>query len=135
MSNLNLVCLQGNLVADAEIVGKDDSVAKFTIAVNNGFGEHKETAFVDCVAFGKQVAVIGEYFKKGKQIIVRGSLRQNRYETKEGEKRSKFEVKLDTFDGFSFAGSPAKGDGEPAGAASDKPAPEGKKGKEKEKLF
>lgn len=102
MSNLNVIVLQGNLTADPEIVGKEQNVARFTIAVNNGFGDNKETAFVDCVAFGKQVETIKEYFKKGKQVLVRGSIRQNRWETKEGDKRSRLEVMLDNFGGFSF---------------------------------
>lgn len=104
MSNLNVVVLQGNLVSDPEIVGKEQNVARFTIAVNNGFGENKEAAFVDCVAFGKQVETIKEFFKKGKQVLIKGSIRQNRWENKEGEKRSKLEVALDNFGGFSFVG-------------------------------
>jgi single-strand DNA-binding protein len=120
MTSLNLVALQGNLVADPEIVGKEENVARFTIAVNNGFGEKKETAFVDCVAFGKQVEAIKEYFTKGKQVLVKGSLRQNRWETKEGEKRSKLEVVLENYGGFSFVGSgkPADKEGAPAEATA-----------------
>lgn len=117
MSNLNVVVLQGNLVADPEIVGKESNVARFTIAVNSGFGENKDTAFVDCVAFGKQVETIKEYFEKGKQIIVKGVIRQNRWEDKEGQKRSKLEVVLDNFAGFSFvSGGKAAGSGEEAPA-------------------
>jgi single-strand DNA-binding protein len=118
MSNLNVVVLQGNLVADPEIVGKEQNVARFTIAVNNGFGDNKETAFVDCVAFGKQVETIKEYFAKGKQVLIRGGIRQNRWETKEGEKRSKLEVVLDNFAGFSFVGGgkPSDKEGAPATA-------------------
>lgn len=104
MSNFNLVALQGNLVADPEIVGKESNVARFTIAVNNGFGDNKETTFVDCVAFGKQVEAIKEHFKKGKQMLIKGSLRQNRWENDKGEKRSKLEVVLDNFGGFNFVG-------------------------------
>lgn len=115
MTNFNFVGLQGNLVADPEIVGKDQNVARFTIAVNSGFGDNKETAFIDCVAFGKQVETIKEHLKKGKQIIVRGSIRQNRWENKEGEKRSKLEVILDSFGGFSFVGG---GGGQKDGAES-----------------
>lgn len=131
MSNLNVVVLQGNLTDDPEIVGKDQNVARFTIAVNNGFGEKKETAFVDCVAFGKQVETIKEFFVKGKQIIVRGSLHQNRWEDKEsGAKRSKLEVTLDNFAGFSFVGSgtgkkAAEETEAPAGQAAG-PGPDGK---------
>lgn len=105
MSNLNVVVLQGNLTADPEIVGNDKNVARFTVAVNHGFGENKDTAFVDCVAFGKQVEAIKEYFKKGKQIIIHGAIRQNRWENDKGEKRSKLEVVLNNFEGFSFVGS------------------------------
>lgn len=117
MSNLNVVVLQGNLTDEPEIVGKDQNVARFTVAVNNGFGENKETAFVDCVAFGKQVETIKKYFTKGKQVLVKGSIRQNRWETKEGEKRSKLEIALDNFGGFSFVGNGnggAKGEAAPA---------------------
>lgn len=106
MSNLNVVVLQGNLTADPEIVGKEQNVARFNIAVNNGFGDNKEAAFVDCVAFGKQVEVIKEYFSKGKQVLIRGSIRQNRWEDKDsGQKRSKLEIVLDNFGGFNFVGN------------------------------
>ena len=127
MSNLNVVVLQGNLVADPEIVGKEQNVARFTIAVNSGYGENKETSFVDCVAFGKQVETMKEHFKKGKQVLIRGSIRQNRWETKEGEKRSKLEVTLDNFAGFSFVSGGKK---EEAGAPTEAPA-----GKGEGKLF
>ena len=106
MGNLNKVHLQGNLVADPKIVGTEQNVARFTIAVNNGYGETQETAFVDCVAFGKQVATIKGFLQKGRQIIINGSLHQNRWEDKTtGEPRSKLEVKLDNYDGFHFVGS------------------------------
>lgn len=100
--NLNLVAIQGNLVDKPNIVGKENNVARFSIAVNNGFGEKRETVFVDCVAFGKQVAVIEKYFEKGKQIIVNGALAQNKWEDAEGNKRSRLEVRLNNFNGFSF---------------------------------
>ena len=134
MSNLNVVVIQGNLTADPDIVGKESNVARFTIAVNNGFGENKETAFVDCVAFGKQVEAIKEYFAKGKQVLIRGSLRQNRWENDKGEKRSKLEVVLDNFAGFSFVsgGKPAaKGEAK----AEAEAAPAEATGKGDGKLF
>lgn len=103
MSSLNLFAGQGNLVADAEIVGKEANVARFTVAINNGFGDRKSTTFLPCVAFGKQVEVIGKYFTKGKQVIVRGSLIQNNWKDAEsGENRSRLELRLDGFNGFNF---------------------------------
>jgi|SRR5689334_9256607 len=130
MSNLNVVVLQGNLVADPEIVGEKANVARFTIAVNVGFGENKETAFVDCVAFGKQVETIKEYFEKGKQVLVRGSIHQNRWEDKEGQKRSKLEVQLDNFGGFSFVSG-----SKPASSQEEAPAETASSDKGGGKLF
>ena len=137
MSNLNSVVVQGNLVDDPKIMGEESNVARFTVAVNNGFGEHKDTTYVDCVAFGKQAAVIGQHLKKGKQVIVRGQLIQNRWEDKEtGQKRSKLEIRLENFGGFFFTGNGGgsgsadanEGEGEPV-AAESTPAP--RKGKAK----
>jgi single-strand DNA-binding protein len=98
--NLNTVILQGNLVSDPEFVGENGSVARFTIASNSGFGEKREVDYIDCVAFGKQVDIIRQYSGKGRFVTVRGRLRQNRWQTPEGENRSKLEVRLDNFDGF-----------------------------------
>jgi single-strand DNA-binding protein len=117
MSNLNNWDGQGNLVDDPELVGENKDVARFTVAVNNGFGEHKSVTFVDCVSFGKQAQIIKKHFSKGKPIIVRGSLRQNRWE-KDDQKFSKMEVHLHRMDGFHFVG----GNGN-AVAASDEPQP------------
>lgn len=136
MSNLNSVTLQGNLVDNPKLMGEENNVARFTIAVNNGFGEHASTTYVDCVGFGKQAAVIGEHLKKGKQVIVRGQLIQNRWETKEGEKRSKLEVRLENFGGFFFTGNgggngaadAGEGEGESETAPST-PAPKSKASK------
>lgn len=133
MSNLNTVVLQGRLTDVPTIHGAEQNVARFTIAVNSGYGEKEEASFVDCVAFGKQVAVIGKHFAKGKQVLIRGSLVQNRWESPEGQKRSKLEVRLENFEGFYFIGQnkPA-GESTPAGEPETVAASEAPKG---EKLF
>lgn len=106
MSNLNQVVLQGNLVDDPKIMGDETKVARFTVAVNNGFGERRTTTYADCVAFGKQAEVIGKFLTKGKQVVVRGQLIQNKWKDKKtGEKRSKLEVRLEMVNGFFFTGN------------------------------
>lgn len=107
MNNLNSCHLQGNLVADPELKetkNPEKPVVRFTVAVNHGFGDKEEAAFIPCVAFGKQAAVIAKYFSKGRPIIVNGLLVQNRWKTDEGESRSRLEVRLNTFEGFHFIG-------------------------------
>jgi len=134
MSNLNQVILQGNLVDNPRVMGDESNVARFSIAVNNGFGEYRTTTFVDCVGFGKQAEVIGQHLVKGKQVIVRGQLMQNQWEDKEtGQKRSKLEVRLENVNGFFFTGNAQRGEdggaeGEPVAAATEG-------GGEGEKLF
>lgn len=114
MSNLNQVVLQGNLTDNPKIVGNDDNkVARFSIAVNNGVGEKRETAFVDCVAFGNQVPVIQKFLVKGKQVLVSGRLIQSNWQDKDGNKRSKLELRLNNVGGFFFTGKPEnESDGE-----------------------
>lgn len=129
MSNLNICAFQGNLVAAPEIVGKESNVARFTVAVNNGFGDNRTTSFIPCVAFGKQVETISKHFEKGKQVIVRGSLIQNNWTDKgSGANRSRLELRLDGFNGFSFVsggnGGAASEATTEASAPADAPASE-----------
>lgn len=115
--SVNVTVLQGNVVADPTFHGEGESVARFTLANNTGFGENAEVHFVDCVAFGKQVETIKKYITKGKEIVVKGKLVQRKWE-KDGEKRSKLEIRLDTFEGFSFTSGGNRSNAE----ASDEPA-------------
>lgn len=126
MSNLNQVILQGNLVDDPKLFGDENNVVRFTIAVNNGFGEHKTTTFADCVGFDKQAAVIAKHLAKGKQVVVRGKLIPNKWEDKEGNPRTKLEIQLERYEGFYFTGNASdNADKAPAGVSSDGGEPAG----------
>lgn len=104
MSNLNQVILQGNLTSDPELRGSENQIVRFSLAVNNGFGERRTTTFVDCVGFGKQAEIISKYLTKGSQALVRGQLMLNEWEV-DGEKRRKLEVRLENVNGFFFVGN------------------------------
>jgi len=72
-------------------------VAKFTIAVNKKYktanNELKEdTSFFDVEAFGKVAERIGEYCIKGTKVLIEGSLKQDKWETETGEKRSRVKI-------------------------------------------
>ena len=56
----------------------------------------EEVCFVDIVVFGKQAEHCGQYLSKGNGIIVDGRLQQRRWETEDGQKRSKHEVVAQT---------------------------------------
>jgi single-strand DNA-binding protein len=99
MANYNRVILAGNLTRDPELryTPNGTAVAKFSIAVNRKYKENEETSFFDIVYFGKPAEIIAEYMKKGRPLLVEGRLQQNRWETDDGQKRSKIEVVGENF--------------------------------------
>lgn len=103
MASINNVTISGNLARDPEVkfLPSGMAVCEFSIAVSDYYkpkdGEGKEIAyFFDCKSWGKQGEVIAKHFAKGKPIAVSGKLVQETWE-KDGQKRSKVLVNVDTF--------------------------------------
>ena len=61
------------------------AVARFTIAIDSGYGDNKRTDFPSIVVFGKMAEVVEKYLKKGSQVAVQGRLQTDSYE-KDGVK-------------------------------------------------
>lgn len=120
MVNFNRVVLAGNLVKDPELryMPSGAAVASFTIALNRRYrqdGELKEeVSYIDVVAFGKQGETVSNYLKKGRAVLLEGRIQQRRWETKEGERRSKIEVVADR---VQFLGPPKEGEPGPEAPA------------------
>lgn len=97
---INRVILVGRLTADPEIryTQTGIAVASYRIAVDRAFksanGE-KQTDFINCVTWRKQAELMGEYVKKGYLVGVEGSLQMRKFQTKEGENRTVYEVVTD----------------------------------------
>lgn len=102
MNNLNRVIINGNLTTDCKLErGKNGTAyGGFCIAVNRSVkkGDNWEevTSFFEVKAFGKLFESQHPYLNKGANVTVEGSLIQERWETKEGEKRSKIVIQSDT---------------------------------------
>ncbi len=123
MASYNRVILMGNLTRDPELryTPNGTAVANFAIAVNRRFKTEdevrEEVDFFDIVVWGKQAENCSEYLSKGRPVLLEGRLQQNRWETSEGQKRSKVEVVANTvqFLGSRSAesqkGTPGGGDG------------------------
>lgn len=100
----NKVIFVGNLTKDPEVryTQQGLSVCTIRIAVNTDMsrqGEEskkEETLFIDVVTFARMAEVCGQYLAKGRMILVEGRLRENRWETEDGQKRSRFEVIANT---------------------------------------
>lgn len=96
---MNTVQILGNIARDPEVryTKNGRAVASFTVAATNEFlnketGEVKEqTAFINCVAWGKLGEQAGN-LKKGSRCFVEGRLQTRAYETQDGQKRYVTEV-------------------------------------------
>jgi single-strand DNA-binding protein len=97
MNNLAII---GRLTKDYEVrfLPSGKSIGEFTLAVNDGWGENEHTSYFDVTVFGKSVERHSDYIKKGSLIGVTGSIRQERWESKDGQKRSKVKVVANRID-------------------------------------
>lgn len=96
---MNSVQILGNLARDPELrfTKTGRAVATFTVAATNTYidsatNETKEqTAFINCVAWGKLGESVGN-LKKGNRMFVEGRIQTRSYETQDNQKRYVTEV-------------------------------------------
>ena len=90
--NINQITIGGRLTADPKKQKKDElKIATATIA----FNYKNETTFVNIKAFNQLAVLLGNYFKKGSNIIVSGILTIDRYTGKDGTEKIYVEVVAD----------------------------------------
>lgn len=91
---INKVILMGRLTRDIELrhTGTNKPVCNFSIAIDNGYGENKQTDFINCVAWNKTAEFVSKYFEKGKMIIVIGKVTTRSWETPDGKRNYATEV-------------------------------------------
>lgn len=95
---LNKVFLIGRLTRDPEIrfLPSGSQVTAFSIAVNRNYKVNdqwkEETSFFDIETFGALAERVGKQLSKGTQVLIEGQLKQDRWETSAGEKRSKIKI-------------------------------------------
>lgn len=90
----NLVVLTGRLTADPELKTTTNgvSVCSFNIAVDRGYGDNKQTDFINIVAWRGSAEFVSKYFSKGDAIGIEGSIQTRKYQDKNGNNRTAFEV-------------------------------------------
>lgn len=91
---INKVILMGRLTRDPETrsTNSGKTVAQFTVAVENGYGDKKQTDFINCVAWNNQAEFLGKYFTKGMMVIVAGRISTRTWEGQDGRKNYVTEV-------------------------------------------
>jgi len=110
MSSTNIVVCVGNLTRDPQVryVGDNNTaIAEVGMALNEKRGKNETVSFVDLVFWGKSAEIMGEYATKGKKMAINGRLKQEQWENKDGEKRSKLVIVVEDFE-FLSGGQQAK---------------------------
>ena len=98
------ITLIGNLTADPELrfTPSGAAVANFTVASTPRTFDRQtnewrdgDAMFLNCAVWRQAAENVAESLQKGMRVIVSGRLKTRSYETREGEKRTVFEVDVD----------------------------------------
>ncbi|TDC63318.1 single-stranded DNA-binding protein [Actinomadura sp. GC306] len=104
MAGDTVITIVGNLVEDPNLrfTPSGQAVASFRIASTPRFfdrqsGEWKdrEALFLTCNVWRQAAENVAETLQRGMRVIVQGRLQQRSYETREGEKRTVFEIEVE----------------------------------------
>lgn len=104
MAGETIITVVGNLTADPELrfTPSGAAVANFTVASTpRNFDRQTnewrdgEAMFLGCSVWRQAAENAAESLQKGMRVIVQGRLKSRSYETREGEKRTVFEVEAD----------------------------------------
>ncbi|ABK53904.1 single-strand binding protein [Acidothermus cellulolyticus 11B] len=99
-----IITLVGNLVDDPELrfTPSGQAVAKFRVASTPRYLDRQtnewkdgESLFLTCNVWRQTAENVAESLSRGMRVIVQGRLKQRSYETKDGERRTVFEVDVD----------------------------------------
>ncbi len=155
MAGETTITVIGNLVDDPELrfTPSGAPVANFRIAstprtFDRQTNEWKDgdTLFLSCAVWRQAAENVAESLQRGMRVIVQGRLKSRQYETREGEKRTVFEIDVEEVGpslkyatakvtrttrsggggGFSGGGQGGSGDNDPWST----PAPQGQQGQQ-----
>jgi single-strand DNA-binding protein len=98
------ITIIGNLVDDPQLryTPTGQAVANFRVASTPRFLDRQtnewkdgDSLFLSCNIWRQAAENVAESLQRGMRVIVSGRLRQRSYETKEGEKRTVYEIEVD----------------------------------------
>ena len=101
---MNKVIISGNLTKDMDVVVTKNDVnkGKFTVAVNNGYGENTNTQFYPVILFGKRVEALQKYLLKVTKVIIDGQIDFNSIQDDEGNWKNYFQIIANDIDIVKF---------------------------------
>jgi single-strand DNA-binding protein len=98
------ITIVGNLVDDPQLryTPTGNAVANFRVASTPRFMDRAtnewkdgDSLFLTCNVWRQPAENVAESLQRGMRVIVSGRLRQRSYETREGEKRTVYEIEVD----------------------------------------
>lgn len=104
MAGETMITVVGNLTGDPELrfTPSGAAVANFTVAstprtYDKQAGEWRdgESMFLGCSVWRQAAENVAESLQKGMRVVVQGRLKSRSYETREGEKRTVFEIDVE----------------------------------------
>ncbi|WP_432560263.1 single-stranded DNA-binding protein [Granulicoccus sp. GXG6511] len=104
MAGETIITLVGNLTGDPELrfTPSGAAVANFTVASTpRNFDRQTnewrdgEAMFINCSVWRQAAENVAESLQKGMRVVVQGRLKSRSYDTREGERRTVFEIDVD----------------------------------------
>ena len=97
---MNKVILTGNLAKDVDVryTQSGKTMARTSIAVNQGYKDKQTADFFNLVAWEKTAELFKKYLHKGSKILVEGRLKNNNYEDSKGVKHYDIDIIVDSIE-------------------------------------
>ena len=125
---MNKVIMMGRLTRDPETRygqgANGTAVGRFSIAVDRRFKREGEpdADFFNCTVFGKQAEFVEKYLKKGTKVVLEGSVQNDNYTNKDGQKVYGTRIVVDNIEfAESKKSDPAKQEGPKQPAPQETP--------------
>lgn len=104
-------------------------VLQFSFAANSGYGDKKQTTWLNCSRFGKPAETLAPMLKTGDKIGVTGELTNRKYVDKQGAEKYSLELRVSDITLLGAKGdsdtqkqdnnAPSKQESAPAGGVDD----------------
>lgn len=111
MDGLNEVTLIGSVGKDAEVkfIGENSQVAKFSVATNRSYkdknGEKQtQTEWHNVEVWAETAKFAGQYVKKGGLVLIKGELRYEKFDDKDGKPQQRTKIVANKIQLFPKAG-------------------------------
>ena len=95
--NINVCVLSGRLTKAVELraTGSGTSVASFTVAVDDGWGDKKKTYFLPVIVWQKAAEACAKSLVKGQMVTVKGRITTRNWDDQQGQRHYVTEIVAD----------------------------------------